>query len=113
MLMFQLRLPSLYPSQPGLSNDPATPGSVVVRILSAPVLSYFGDVYSGKRPYPFPTPFGPGTSAIGRIASVGPDATLLAPGQLILVSPTIRGRDEPSNTILLGLHEAFPTGPGD
>lgn len=87
-----------------------TPGSALVRILCSGVISYMGDVYSGKRKYPFPTPFTPGTSAIGRIASVGPDATLLTPGQLVYINSFIRGRDNPTAAIILGLHEGFTDG---
>lgn len=89
---------------------PANPGSVVVQILSAPILSYAGDVYAGKRPHTFPIPFTPGMCAIGRLASIGPDATLLTPGQLVLINPTIRGRDDPSNIILFGLYEGSTEG---
>ncbi|KAJ6558028.1 alcohol dehydrogenase [Mycena capillaripes] len=61
------------------------PGSAVVRVLVAGVRSYVGEVYSGRKPYPYPTPFVPGSAAIGRVAAVGPDATLLKPGQLVYI----------------------------
>jgi threonine dehydrogenase-like Zn-dependent dehydrogenase len=41
------------------------------------------------------------------VAAVGPDATSLAPGQLVLVDTYIRGRDDPSATSLFGLHAGF------
>lgn len=43
-----------------------TIGSAVVQILTAKIISYTREVYDGTRPYPFPTPIVPGTSAIGR-----------------------------------------------
>jgi D-arabinose 1-dehydrogenase-like Zn-dependent alcohol dehydrogenase len=79
-------------------------GSVIVRILASTVVSYMRDVLTGKRPYPLTYPFTPGGSAIGRIEDVGPDAVSLKPGQLVLVNVAISGRDDPSVTILLGLH---------
>lgn len=87
-----------------------SPGSVVVQVLVASVISYAGDIYNGKRQYPFPKPFGPGASAIGRIAAVGPDTTSLTPGQLVLLDCVIRGRDDPSCAILSGVIEGFTDG---
>ena len=81
----------------------AIPGTAVVRILAAAVLTYGGNVYSGKKPYPYPTPFVPGSSAVGRIAAVGSDATRLTPGQLVYLDCFIQGRDDPTALILHGL----------
>ncbi|KAF4542055.1 alcohol dehydrogenase [Lasiodiplodia theobromae] len=80
-----------------------TPGSAIIRILAAGILSYSGQIYTagGGRDYAFPTPLVPGASAIGRIAAVGPDATLLAPGALVLLDVTIRARDDPDGAIML------------
>ncbi|MBS0332873.1 MAG: alcohol dehydrogenase, partial [Proteobacteria bacterium] len=44
----------------------------------------------------------PGPGGIGRIRSVGPDATRLAPGYWVFCEPTIRARDEVSDSILQG-----------
>ncbi|KAJ6508310.1 hypothetical protein C8R45DRAFT_816644 [Mycena sanguinolenta] len=82
----------------------AGPGSAVIRVLAAGVLSYAAEVYSGRKPYPYPTPFIPGSSAIGRIAAVGSDATLLKPGQLVFFDSYIVGRDDPTSLILHGLN---------
>ena len=49
-----------------------------------------------------PTPLVIGSSAIGRIESIGTDATSLVPGQLVLIDCYIRGRDNPMNVILSG-----------
>ncbi|EIM80633.1 alcohol dehydrogenase [Stereum hirsutum FP-91666 SS1] len=98
------------PTVEDLPLPAVTPGSALIRILSSPILSYTSSIISGKRTYPFPTPFIPGSSAIGRIASTGPDATLLAPGQLVWINSFIRGRDDPTVAILLGLHEGFTEG---
>ncbi|GIJ85020.1 hypothetical protein Asppvi_003875 [Aspergillus pseudoviridinutans] len=83
----------------------ATPGSAVVKILTAMILSYSGDIYSGKRPYPLPTPLVPGNGAIGRVAAVGSDATSLSVGDLVLVEIYLRGRDDPTQASLSGVHE--------
>ena len=87
-----------------------TIGSAVVQILTAKIISYTREVYSGKRPYPFPTPIVPGTSAIGRVAAVGPDATKLKPGDLVYIDTTVRSRDDPSDVYLAAVHEGFTPG---
>ncbi|KAF2100148.1 NAD(P)-binding protein [Rhizodiscina lignyota] len=83
------------------------PGSAIVRILAANVLSYAKEVFSGQRPYPLQKPLTIGSSAVGRIAAIGPDTTSLKPGQLVLVDSFIQARDEPSASILSGLHEGM------
>ena len=93
-----------------LATPQPTPGSAIVRILAANVLSYARDIYNGSRHYPFPTRLVVGASAIGRIAAVGPDATTLSPGQLVHVDCTIRGRDDATSTFLSGIHEGFSDG---
>ncbi|KAF8208757.1 hypothetical protein K438DRAFT_1904372 [Mycena galopus ATCC 62051] len=82
----------------------AGPGSAVIRVLAAGVLSYANEVYSGRKPYPYPTPFIPGSSAIGRVAAIGPDTTLLKPGQLVFFDSFVVGRDDPTSLILHGLN---------
>ncbi|MCJ1241214.1 hypothetical protein MMC14_009218 [Varicellaria rhodocarpa] len=86
-----------------LSTPQPTPGSAIVRILVANVISYMREVYDGTRPYTFPTPMVTGTNAIGRVVAVGPDATSLKLGQLVLVDSTIRGRDDPTAIMLSGI----------
>ncbi|KAJ4480116.1 alcohol dehydrogenase [Lentinula aciculospora] len=87
------------------------PGNAIVKVLLASVVSYSGDIYNGKRQYPFPTPFVPGSNAIGRIVAVGPDATTLVPGQLVFLDCTIRARDDPTGAIILsGIIEGFTEG---
>ncbi|KAL7939073.1 GroES-like protein [Trichoderma chlorosporum] len=85
----------------------ATPGSVVVRVLTASVLSYSRELVDGTRPFPYPKPYTPGGSTIGRIVAVGTDSTILAPGQLVLVDILTRARDDPSANYLIGLHHGF------
>ena len=81
-----------------------TSGSAIVRVLSIQIISYGGEVYSGKRPYPFPTPLVPGTSCVARVAAVSPDATSLKPGQLVYVHMFIAGRDDPDKLVLWGVY---------
>ena len=85
-------------------------GSAIVRILAAAVLSYSREIYNGERHYPFPKPLVGGTSAIGRVAAVGPDATLLQPGQLVHVDTVIRSRDDPTALFLTAIHEGMSDG---
>ncbi|KAF2714391.1 NAD(P)-binding protein [Pleomassaria siparia CBS 279.74] len=86
------------------------PGTAIIKVLSAPVLSYAKHVYNGMRKYPYPTPFTPGSSAIGRVAALGADCTSLSIGQLVFVDPVIRSRDNPSDIFLMGLHQGATAG---
>ena len=88
----------------------AVPGSVVVRILASPVLSYQRDIYDGTRDYPFSTPIVGGCSAVGRVVHVGPDATVLQPGNLVWVDCVVRGRDDADAVFLWGIHEGSTAG---
>ncbi|RFU24812.1 hypothetical protein B7463_g11522, partial [Scytalidium lignicola] len=84
-----------------------TPGSAVIKILAAGVLSYSRDIYNGVRKYTLPTPSVPGNSAIGRVVAVGTDATKLKPGNLVLCDVYIRGRDDHSVGALSGIHDGL------
>lgn len=86
------------------------PGSVVVKILAANVISYSGDIYNGHRAYPLPLPAVIGTSAIGRIAATGPDTVALSAGQLVFIDSFIRGRDDRNSAFLFGVHEGNTAG---
>lgn len=87
-----------------------TLGSAVVRIIAANVISYIRDIYNGKRKYPFPTPLIPGTSAIARVAAVGPDATALKRGDLVLLDCLVRSRDEPTDVFLAAIIQGGTAG---
>lgn len=81
----------------------AVPGSVIVRILASNVEPAMAKLLSGERSgIAFPTPFIPGSRAIGRVAAVGPDTTSLQIGQLVMLEPFVRGRDNPDVQILWG-----------
>lgn len=101
---------SPHPTVQTLPTPKPGPGSAVVRILAANVISYMRQIYNGERQYPFPTPLIPGTNAVGRVAAAGPDATLLKPGVLVLVDCTIRGRDDATAVFLGGIHEGYTEG---
>ena len=87
-----------------------TLGSAIVRIHAVKIISYAREVFNGTRPYPFPTPLVPGSSAIGHIAATGPDTTKLKVGDLVFVDTLIRGRDDSSVLYLAGVHEGFSQG---
>ncbi|KAI1621803.1 chaperonin 10-like protein [Exophiala viscosa] len=93
-----------------LPTPQADTGSVVVRVIAAGVLSYQREIYGGQRTYAFPMPLVGGFSAIARVAAVGPDATLLKPGQLVFVDCVIRARDDPSARYLTAIHEGGSEG---
>jgi alcohol dehydrogenase len=75
--------------------DPISgPGEVVVQVLAAPVLAYAHEVFSGERDYPLLLPLAPGGGAIGLVQKTAPDATRIAPNQLVFCDSTIRSRDD-------------------
>jgi D-arabinose 1-dehydrogenase-like Zn-dependent alcohol dehydrogenase len=84
----------------------ALPGSAVVKILAAGVDPSTARILAGHAPgFTFPVPFIPGTKAVGRIAALGPDAVALKLGQLVLIEPFVRARDDPNTQILFGAYE--------
>ncbi|WP_324671477.1 medium chain dehydrogenase/reductase family protein [Hymenobacter sp. GOD-10R] len=85
-------------------------GEVVVDVVAAPVLPYAAEVFSGARQYPLLLPLAVGSGAVGRVRSVGPDTTRLAPGDWVYCDPTVRARDEPvaPDILLQGLIAPSP-----
>ncbi|TLD15141.1 hypothetical protein PspLS_10625 [Pyricularia sp. CBS 133598] len=81
----------------------ATPGSVVVKIICTSNDRGIQEAALGKSMFTFPTPMIPSSRAVGRVAQVGPDTTSLALGQLVLLEPHVRARDDPSVQILWGM----------
>ncbi|QHA09943.1 alcohol dehydrogenase catalytic domain-containing protein [Streptomyces broussonetiae] len=69
-------------------------GEVVVKVLAAGIFPYAEEVFSGRRKYPLEPPVVPGTGGVGRIVSVGPDATRLRVGDLVWCDCTVRSRDD-------------------
>ena len=55
-------------------------GEVLVEVLATCVPPYAAEVFSGERRYPLEPPVVPGVGGIGRVVSVGPDATRLRAG---------------------------------
>ncbi|KIX04170.1 uncharacterized protein Z518_07724 [Rhinocladiella mackenziei CBS 650.93] len=86
------------------------PGSAIVQVLSSPILAYAAKLYSGALQYPLHLPMTIGGGAVARIVAVGSDATTLSPGQLVLIDPMIRSRDDPAKSILLGVHGGISEG---
>jgi len=87
------------------------PGTALVRMEAAPLLSYLGTYAEGKLPYWYPQgPFTPGTNGVGVVEAVGPDVYHLAPGQRVLLSPHLVANeitDEPAQ-VLIGLTGISP-----
>ncbi|MCJ1284123.1 hypothetical protein MMC26_003454 [Xylographa opegraphella] len=98
------------PTVQTIATPQPSPGSAIIKVVVANVLSYSRDIYNGKRKYAFPTPLVIGCSAVGHIAALGPDATSLTRGQLVLVDSTLRCRDDPTSVCLSGIHEGFTDG---
>ena len=69
-------------------------GEIVVDVVAAGVLSYTGEVFSGKRNYEMELPLVPGIGAVGRVRATGPDSTRLKPGDWVVCDVTVRSRDD-------------------
>ncbi|MFE5581478.1 alcohol dehydrogenase catalytic domain-containing protein [Kitasatospora sp. NPDC056531] len=69
-------------------------GEVVVQVLAGCVPPYAEEVFNGRRNYPLEPPVVPGTGGVGRIVSIGPDATRLRVGDLVWCDCTVRSRDD-------------------
>jgi alcohol dehydrogenase len=71
------------------------PGSVLVRIQAASLLSYMKSYVEGKLPAynPPPVEFTIGTNGVGIVAAVGRDVWHLKPGQQVVVSPHLIARE--------------------
>ncbi len=83
------------PLEIGTLPDPVLgTGEVIVDVVAAPVLSYADEVFSGERNYALTLPLAPGCGAVGRVRSLGPDATRLAAGDWVFCDPTVRSRDD-------------------
>jgi threonine dehydrogenase-like Zn-dependent dehydrogenase len=83
---------------------PTEPGAVTVKVLASYILPYLKSVFDGTIPYTLALPLVPSSGCIARVHAAGEDATVVAKGQLVLCDFTIRARDDPANTVLLGLH---------
>ena len=115
IVLASIRNPPDFTLQKHLPTPHPTPGSVVIRVLAAAVPPNTRALFTGQHATPYPTPFVPGSSAIGRVAAAGPDATVLQrrphqPGQLVFADSFLRARDDPAATFLCGTHEGFTPG---
>ncbi|KAI0427966.1 alcohol dehydrogenase [Xylaria sp. FL1042] len=79
-------------------------GSALVKIEASLVHSNAANIFKANHNiFQFPYPIIPGSFGIGRIAALGPDATSLQEGQLVMVSSLIRARDNPSVSVITGV----------
>ncbi|KAK3389904.1 chaperonin 10-like protein [Podospora didyma] len=83
----------------------AIPGSVVVKIVAAAADYRIPHMLSGEIGFTFPSNLTPGSRAVGRIAATSIDTTSFREGQLVLLEPFIRARDDPSVQILWGMFD--------
>lgn len=93
------------PAIQDLPTPKPVPGSAVVRVHATNIVHYMPQIYNGTRQnYPLSLPLTIGTSAVGRIAALGPDSTFLKIDQLVWIDSFIHSRDNPSDAFLLGIH---------
>jgi len=70
------------------------PGTAVLRVHLATIISYTRAIYDGTRAYQYPVPLTLGSGGIGRVVALGPDATTLKIGYLCFLDVTMHGRDD-------------------
>jgi NADPH:quinone reductase-like Zn-dependent oxidoreductase len=104
----------VYAATPTVQTVPTpqpTPGSAILKVEMANVLNYSGDIYNGKRGYPYPVPLTLGSSGLGRVVALGPDAVSLKVGDLCLLDVTISARDDvggqAASTFLSAIRKSF------
>ncbi|KAI0453553.1 alcohol dehydrogenase [Xylaria acuta] len=79
-------------------------GSALVKLEASLVHSNVAHIFKADNSmFQFPYPIIPGSFGIGRIAALGPDATTLKEGQLVMVSSFVRARDDPSVSVITGV----------
>ncbi|TVY69892.1 L-threonine 3-dehydrogenase [Fusarium oxysporum f. sp. cubense] len=88
----------------------AIPGSAVLRVLVADIISYSKQIYNGERNYSYPVPITPGSAAIGRVVALGQDAVKLKVGDLCFLDLTLKGRDSDGDMFLGGVNSGFTPG---
>lgn len=69
-------------------------GEVLIEVLATCVLPYAAEVFRGQRRYPLEPPVVPGLGGVGRVLTVGADATRIRVGDLVWCDPTVRSRDD-------------------
>ncbi len=86
------------------------PGGVIVRVKSAPIMSFMKRVVSGELGYTMPTPFTPGANAVGMVEAVADDVFDLEPGQPVFCDPHITAASAGTTpaAILIGLTGLTP-----
>ena len=91
----------------------ARPGSALVRMQAASLLSYLKQYVRGELPhYLAPKrPFTIGTNGVGEITAVGRDVWHLEPGQRVVISPHLVARENVANPeqILIALTSMTPS----
>ncbi|RYN20876.1 hypothetical protein AA0112_g10464 [Alternaria arborescens] len=93
-----------------VSTPEPGPGSIVVKILANLLQHQTPGILSGEAGFTYPVPMTPGGRAVGRVAATGPDTTSLPIGQLVLLEPFIRARDDPDTWIFWGAMEGSSEG---
>ncbi|KAJ3541712.1 hypothetical protein NM208_g4476 [Fusarium decemcellulare] len=78
-------------------------GSVVTRVLAAPLASYMHLILDGKLPqHHLDLPVVPNPPSIARVYAVGPGAVRLKPGDLVFINSMIQARDHSLTKIVQG-----------
>ncbi|KAI8624176.1 alcohol dehydrogenase [Xylariaceae sp. FL1651] len=79
-------------------------GSALVKLEASLMHSNVAHIFKADHPvFNAPFPYTPGAVGLGRIAALGPDATTLKEGQLVLTSSFVRARDDPSVGVVWGV----------
>ncbi|KAI5458510.1 hypothetical protein BGZ63DRAFT_416157 [Mariannaea sp. PMI_226] len=85
-----------------------TEGSAIIRVITAHANPNFVKMVRNDpsaHMFTQPRPLTPGGYCFGRIAAVGPDATVLSEGQLVMLDHFFRARDDPTVQVLWTMHD--------
>ncbi|KAL1881218.1 hypothetical protein Daus18300_001069 [Diaporthe australafricana] len=87
-----------------VAKPTASPGSVVVQVIAAPIWDYISQIIDGSLQFTHDYPLVFGTCCVGRVSEVGADVTSLEKGQLVFCDHIVYLRDAPTKRIVLGYH---------
>jgi len=95
-------------SEPMKLNTVPTPtpqaGQILIRVLATRITTNTRARTTSPTPFSLSLPLTPGAGGIGRVAAAGPDAVSLKAGDLVVVDNFVTARDDPSISMLIGLH---------
>ncbi|KAK4170005.1 hypothetical protein QBC43DRAFT_40087 [Cladorrhinum sp. PSN259] len=97
ILLSSFTTPATLTTTPTLPSVPANTGTVLLRVLSTPIVPYASAIHAGHLTglnLPPRLPLIPNANGIARVVTPPPDAFYLKKDQLVYIDCTIRARDD-------------------